>query len=147
MDLGVVPDNGKSWNIRFSNLRWEITKDLDNKYCLHGIVSYKGDPADGVRVTVHNKDCATVKKIIITDYDGRYSIDTRKMASGKYLISALKMDDPRWAKDGDLMDPGVRPEVNPPLTVLLPASISGEKVDIKVLTRKEIFGAKFGSAL
>ena len=69
------------------------------------------------------------------------------MDSGKYWISALKMADPMWAKDGDLMDPGVRPEVNPPLSVVLPASTSGEKVDIKVLTRKEIFGSKSGSAL
>jgi len=142
----TLPDESYGGGHRHCRISWTFKKEEDLDRRLYGTVTYKGKPINGIKISVMSKNGQT-RKSFKTDSKGYYSIDTRKMPSGKYWISALKMDDPRWAKDGDLMDPGVRPEVNPPLTAILPALTSGEKVDIKVLTRKEIFGSKSSSAL
>jgi hypothetical protein len=138
-DMPRKPYGGnEEWRVGH-NLNWSIRSKPPTNYRLYGRVTYKGKPIDGITVTVRdrNNSSSTNK----TDSAGYYSIDSKKLTPGKYWISALKMvgQDSHWASDGDLMDLGTRPEIHQPLTVVFPLSAMGKEINIKCLTRKELF--------
>jgi hypothetical protein len=146
-DLPKERVGGEEWiyNAGLENplgmLCWQIDKLPDTSYCIYGKVTYKTRPIDRVTVRISNQDGSSSTNVA-TDVSGYYSIDTRQLNGGKYWVSAVKMvgSDPRWATDDDLMNPGsARPEAYPPLTVSLPVSATGKEINIKCLTRRELF--------
>jgi hypothetical protein len=127
------------WHVGRS-LDWQIRCKPPTEYRLYGSVTHKGEPVAGVTLTLRNRGNSD-NTSVTTDLHGYYTIDSRTLAAGKYWVSALKMvgQDSHYADDNDLLDPGARPEVNQPLTVSFPLSVTGQKLDIECLTRKELF--------
>jgi len=106
---------------------------------VYGRVTHNGKAVPNMKVMA-DIDGGGAHYQTLSDRSGDYVIDLNPAGPGSYWIQAEKYITPGWARCGDLLDTASSKHQRAVMVQVPVTSFNGEKVDIEVETRKEIFG-------